>query len=642
MPLVAVILKPFSHWLPVNFQYLGLYCLLSLVLQGVFSYKLCRRFISNELLAALGSCFFVLMPAFIMRFVGHFDLVAHWIMLAVLWIYFSPEETKSGFSRQLACGLLLFIAGGISPYISLMCLLIAASAAVRDMISIHQLQLTRLLAWGIVPVAMLVSWIIFGFVEVGKKSHDYVGGGYRESSMNLLAPFDPHFEWYPAVHSILFKNLSAFTSQYEGYNYLGAGVILLILGMLLFRRAVYKEFARPVFAPLWAMTILSFILAISARVTLGRMILVDVPLPHPVEMALGTFRSSGRFFWPGAYFILLFFIQFAANNLPLRAAVCTLSAMLCLQIADTRSLHAFVLKLLEPNAPGAFVFKDPYWETLGSRFDKIVVLPAWQTLPHDPSLPGGPENWYQFGLLAARQGMATNTCYLARTRSVDLEAQNETLPNQVRSGRLDADTVYVLSPYYLAGFIGQKFTHINCRSVDGMFVFWKDEASSDTNPAKLTAALDTALAMGVDFREVSAGFAFATPARIPYSPASGFELNESKGISTEGPRSEIQIFHPGGMAGGSIVLDIEPCLGGTITEQDFAVFLVSIPLGNFSLKERGKVAIPIPSDAFKDMPEVPQALPLTFEWKNAATEKQLGTGADYTPAARSAPPLNPV
>ncbi len=49
-------------------------------------------------------------------------------------------------------------------------------------------------------------------------------GGYRDLSMNLVAPFDPR-----TFNSLIFPRLrGASPGQYEGYNYLGAGVLILL------------------------------------------------------------------------------------------------------------------------------------------------------------------------------------------------------------------------------------------------------------------------------------------------------------------------------------------------------------------------------------------------------------------------------
>ena len=623
MPLVAVLLKPFSPWLPANFQYLGIYTLITIVLQAVFSYKLCRRFTGDGLLAALGSAFFIISPPLILRMVGHFDLIAHWLVLASLWVYFRPGKSRSLFSKPLWHSLLLLIAGGISPYISLMCLMIAAADAWRGLMAEPAAWVRQILAWGVAPAVLLVSWIVFGFVEIGKHGHDYGGGVYPDASMNLLAPVDPHFELAPSIHSILFPNLPGFPKQYEGYNYLGAGVILLILGVLLFQRQVYRQIAQRIYLPLWVVTVFSFVYALSTRVTLGHVILLDVPLSHVAQVLLSTFRSCGRFFWPGFYFITLFFIQYIITRLQRRVAMGLLIAALCLQIADTRSLHDEVHQALTTNGTYQSVFKDPFWNTLGSHFDKIVVLPSQRPLPRDTSAFAGTTNWYYFGMLAVRQGMTTNVCYMARSRVVDMLAEAKTLTGQVRDGRLDADTIYVLSPYFLAGFIEKNDPAIQCKLVDGMLLCWRDKTPAPGNSPGLMPVFETIFGRKLDLKDVSAGFSFDSPAAVPFAPDAGFAAPEGKGIASAGKWSDIQIAHPAKLAGGSIVIDATPRTGGSFTEQNFSVRLGGAALGDFTLKSRAKITIDIPADIFKGAD--PAVASLTFDWKNAATDRQLGS-----------------
>mgnify|MGYP006286010095 CR=1 FL=1 len=70
IPLMAILLKPFSAWLPETFQYLGLWALLCFVLQGYFAYLLIGRMTKEPLLKILGAGFFIFAPAFLWRFGG--------------------------------------------------------------------------------------------------------------------------------------------------------------------------------------------------------------------------------------------------------------------------------------------------------------------------------------------------------------------------------------------------------------------------------------------------------------------------------------------------------------------------------------------------------------------------------------------
>ncbi|NDA64783.1 MAG: hypothetical protein EBX50_22570, partial [Chitinophagia bacterium] len=86
IPLMAILLKPFSAWLPATFQYLGLWALLCFVLQGYFAYLLIGRITKEPLLKILGAGFFIFAPAFLWRFGWHASLASQFVLLASLYL----------------------------------------------------------------------------------------------------------------------------------------------------------------------------------------------------------------------------------------------------------------------------------------------------------------------------------------------------------------------------------------------------------------------------------------------------------------------------------------------------------------------------------------------------------------------------
>ena len=109
---------------------------------------------------------------------------------------------------------------GTNPYLAFQVLLILTAAAAS---LLWQKRIGPARATGVVALLAAIGFVVaysFGLVISGGKG--YSSGGYRDMSMNLLAPFDPR-TWT----SVIFPRLhSASAGQYEGYNYLGAGVRL--------------------------------------------------------------------------------------------------------------------------------------------------------------------------------------------------------------------------------------------------------------------------------------------------------------------------------------------------------------------------------------------------------------------------------
>jgi hypothetical protein len=155
-----------------------------------------------------------------------------------------------GFVRHIApFAALSVIVSGITPSLAVMVLLIALCALLRFRFaapltghasgstslkteardrgaqvssgrnSVQSLS-TSYVAWGAASLIFLtaVSFVVFGFLTRGS---DFPANGYMDYSMNLLSPINP------SNSTLLPTSFFVMRSQtYEGYNYLGAGVIL--------------------------------------------------------------------------------------------------------------------------------------------------------------------------------------------------------------------------------------------------------------------------------------------------------------------------------------------------------------------------------------------------------------------------------
>lgn len=622
-PLVAVLLKPFSPHLPKEFQYQGLFGLVAAILQAVFGYKLCRKFTGDEWKALLGSLFILTAPPFVMRYSHDLILVSHWLILAALCVCIGPPETKNYASRPFRFGLLLTIAGGITPYLSLMCLLVMGVTAYGDVVQKGRIAFDRLAIWTLPVVALVASWIVFGFLQFGDGRPQAGLGGYGEYSMNLLSPINPRYDAAgnpSSVRSILFKEQDSFSAQYEGYNYLGAGFILLMAGTLAFGRRPKLIFLDPKLRSLWAVAAISLLMAVTTKVTWGHSVLMDVPLPYyPVKQFLSSFRASGRLFWPAYYIIMIAFLQYGFRHLARRRLLLGWSLLVILQVRDTLSLHQFVRTAVNP-PPGVRVLKDEFWETMPGRFNQMMVLPAWQVMPNDSTLPGGPESWEHFGLLTARHGMALNINYQARPNAKDDKFQRTVLPAAVMAGDLADDTIYVLGPRYLVDFCERNFTHIASKSVDGMLVFWKDLPKA-ANLETLQALREQKLQEGLDFKDLAQGFEMPTHS-IPFQRDIGFSLPEAEFIYSDGLRSQIPLIYSDRKVPREVTVDIKPVVGRDITSQAFRVSLSGKLLGAYRLEKPGSITIDIPADTLNAADQSGVAF-LIFDWETAARTEQI-------------------
>jgi len=476
IPIIAVPLKLISALLPADFQYLGAYAMLCLIFQTYFGLKLLSRFTSDRTFIVIGALFFLDAPILLNRLSGHFSLCSQWLIVAALYYYFAPAARDRFTRHMLPFAVLLAIAGGISPYIAVMVLGVSIAALFRWFLvcrsparpephsgnhATRPEAFARSLLRGILCLAIWLATMITAFVLSGFLTADastqLSGSGYTVYSMNLLGPINPV---NPAWPMTAFNVLPG--QVFEGYNYLGMGVIALGILCLARRPGILAPLGSRSVVPVLAACLFFTFLALSPKITAGDATLFVMPVPDALLHLLSVFRSSGRFFWPANYLILLGAIVAATMAFKTRSArLVVLGAAFLIQIFDTQPIHGAVATLNETRY--ANPLRAAAWSSLGTHDKHLILLPAYQCDPDNT--PGGEKTWPYFARVAARTGLTLNSVHSARPSASSFDYNCIRLPEQVLRGELAADTAYVLSDRFAVLVVERNTSHY-CRRVD--------------------------------------------------------------------------------------------------------------------------------------------------------------------------------
>ena len=341
IPLFGLLLKPFEAFLPPLFQYRGIWLFLCYGLQGFFSFWCLRAWRCSRLLSLLGSIFFIISPILFLRasffpVTLHESLAAHWGILCALILY-RHSQSKVSFIYWL---LLLILFSFIHLYLFLMIFMIYLAFLVKPLSLQNKLQSFGQLC--LILSASFLSLFCLGFFQIREETP--FGLGFF--SFNLLAPFNPLI---PINTFILPPQQSAFQGQYEGFNYLGIGVLMLLslpCIFLLFRflksplslRQDFKKFSKTNY-PLIILCLGLIFFALSPVISFGHHIILRLSLPDTVHQLWSIFRSTGRFFWPVYYLILISVVVFLDRYFSKRTSILLLIFALFLQIYDFSSFY---------------------------------------------------------------------------------------------------------------------------------------------------------------------------------------------------------------------------------------------------------------------------------------------------------------
>jgi Family of unknown function (DUF6311) len=459
-PLLSILLKPLSPLLPTSFQYLGISAVLAVSLQFLIATRLFRLLLGRNLFGVLlPSLFFVMAPPLTARLAGHYALANHWLLVAALCLFVSLQKPVGDKNRKLVlfCGLLGGLAVGVHPYLALM-VVVVVSAGVITAWWRHRLRWkTAGAIFAAIGMACLLVTLALGLIRSGG---GYAASGYREYAMDLLAPIDP-------VYSSLFLRPLSSGAAWEGYNYLGAGMLMLAIMVLpsLSRRRL-RRLTPPAVVPLAVACLALTALAVSTKVTAGSVLIADVDPHETLTKYLAVFRASGRLFWV-PYYVILTAVLASAFTLwrPKKAAILVSMALL-VQFADTIPLRQAVRSFVGASQP--LPLESPLWSSLGQEHANLLVFPPWQC---GADTPGGHDGYRIFGLLAASQRMRTNSYYAARYSVASLAFHCEEAVQDLRYKPLAPDSVYVLSPAVVWNILAAGPTGTSaCHTLDGFIV----------------------------------------------------------------------------------------------------------------------------------------------------------------------------
>ncbi|MEL6133545.1 MAG: DUF6311 domain-containing protein, partial [Bacteroidota bacterium] len=226
IPLMALLMKPFHSILPEDFQYIGLYLLLSQLLQTWLAWLLLGSLGIRKPWARLsGTLLLSLAPVWFFRWV-HPALCSHYVLIGSLWVYMGSREAVNMRPWILRQVLFLWISAYTHPYLGGMVLAMAFAWLIRLWwVDKKWKAWQSLLGFPLATGIILFNWWVIGYFGVSSEGMGTVGLG--EYSLNIWSFFDSLNSY-----STFLPSLPHMPKQYEGFAYLGIGGIILCLGSI--------------------------------------------------------------------------------------------------------------------------------------------------------------------------------------------------------------------------------------------------------------------------------------------------------------------------------------------------------------------------------------------------------------------------
>lgn len=394
IPLYALFLKILvpSTWAPFN-PY-GAWVGVCFVMQAIGAWWVARELRSGSWAFMLGLLALMLMTPALLNRIGHISLMSHWILVFAIALYLRGWRRKA--IPMAGWILLLTSAFYINIYLFVMAVGVYAAAAV----SLMQARGVRYWLHVSGPLWVLLISLPLTLLPLpqGGVTQEW-GFGYY--SMNVLSPF--------IGGRIIQLTAEVGPGQYEGFNYLGLG---LISGLVLaYSNSANRTHIHRMLRGHWALTLLILgysVYSLSNQIYIGSTQVATVSYPDLTKALTSQFRVSGRFFWPVFYVLLIgvWWTLFHRNG-KLRFLFIAL-ALTAVQMADLTGVYASLQSIL--TRPAERHLQPAVWDAaIPAHVKNLYFYPKFKcgkTPSHDSLLP--------VMHYASLRGLNLNTGYISR------------------------------------------------------------------------------------------------------------------------------------------------------------------------------------------------------------------------------------
>lgn len=477
IPLFAVVFKMLNGILPLHFQYYGLFGLICYMLMGMLSPVLIRRFTDKKVICIAGSLFFTISFPILQRMFYHTALSAQWIIILALIVWFYSDITdRSKIIKQcIYWALIGLLSVSIHSYFVFMTGIILAACTIEGIISTaisnkaccdtddksskhgikdYLYMLYPLASMGVASFALL--YCLGGFYGKGSVS----GDGFGSFNGNLSSYINP------LEYSSIFKGFSLNgIFEFEGFAYVGAGILLILLvwllsgicGFVSYKKSNDKEKIEiretqnisetkkeNIFKQLWNASlrkkivfftiIIVLIVSCFPRYSFGQIKLISFPVPGFIAKLLGICRTNARFVWVGMYLIIISALSFIGKNYDKVWIKLVFALAVILQLYDVSAVA---------KEYHAKYDTDRKYESVWTELDERGILDnksefVFMYRNSDNLMMDCAHYGYM-------HGMSQNCFYYARTIYDEIEENVSQWNDEFKSGMIRDDIVYIFS-----------------------------------------------------------------------------------------------------------------------------------------------------------------------------------------------------
>ncbi len=613
-PLLAIFFKLLSPLLPETFQYAGIWWLFCFILQAFFAWKIIGLFSRNLAIQIPAVMLFLFAPPFLWRLQCHVSLTGHFLVLAGIYLVLRRDQSHRIFYWCLLFGTIALVHAYFFPMVG------ALWAADLGWRTAKRTQTIRLAIVETIAVALTVIFCCWqaGYFAV---QNGLSATGYGQLGLNLLSIFDSADTWAHSPTSrwsYVLQDLPEIPGNYEGFNYLGLGtIVLLILGIPTLVSSKVSLISVVRRNPLLVLAVLVLTLfAITNKVGIGSYSF-QFPIGAHLERLANVFRASGRIFWPVYYLIIIMGIYLLVRGHAARVAAILLVGVAVIQIVD---MNLFRIGMREkmmatPLNTWSTPLNSPFWSQAAHRYQQVRSL----------SPMNENKNWRIFASYAAQYKLETDIVYLARMDQHALELEKHAAGRTLLIGSYDRDTLYILDDDQVEQARSSLQPNDLLALVDGFYVLAPDWERCDTCTTRAYQSLGAV--PGAFGGQLGQTLELAKDKPLPAHLDKGWSLRESWGVWSNGSESELDVATATNPA--SVTLKFDAFISSVSPIQRIVIKVNDQPAGEYEVSKRTDniLSFEIPAAARESIIQS-RIVRLSLSYPNALIPKAAGISGE--------------
>lgn len=435
MPIYSFVFKYTLGWfLPSdqNCQITGFWFLLCLSLQGHYAWKIANVLTKNIHYKLIFLLFLVCAPVLSNRF-NHAGLCAHWVILALLWVYLSKITISKKYIYSIVVCL---ISSCIHPYLWLFTIVLFFAIMVKHVIYKKDLPLLK---GGVIMVSTVLAtffmWFVFGYFEVS---------GQTKSEFSLYSANLNTFFNASGTSKIVHGIKDHHMEQYEGYGYVGLGIIILALIFNVKLRKGISEIIKPSSPqfPLLLATLFLFLYSLTNVITFYELTIFHFDFDTELTNKFtSTFRGAGRYVWLAVYVSMIFVLK-TAFSVEKKWMVYLLYFLAFIQLYEMK----YDSLILNSNAT---IYQDAQAEFLSQQvefIDTVVVYPPLNNSMVEEN------DYFKFAYTASVNNLPLTAGWLARISHRRISAYIEQCKENVKKGNISERNIYITDSLHISDF----------------------------------------------------------------------------------------------------------------------------------------------------------------------------------------------